>query len=565
MNLNDLKETDAWQLYSQSQSYSRMMNMYTDTDKNFRMFNGDQWAGLKVVGVEKVQLNFIRPIVRYKVGTINQNLWGIHFSSENFENREFLETANKVCKLLDKKANKIWEKDNMDNKIRRISKNAAINDECPCYSFYDKKDKTIINKILSKVDIYYGNENNSDIQSQPYILLKERLPVLNTIMLAEKLGVKKDDLELIIGDQETFEESGEDAKYEKDNMCTVITKLYKKNGKVFYTKSTRYLEIKKETNSGLTLYPITHFLWEEKEGSARGEGEVRNLIPNQLEVNKTLMRRALVTKNTAFPQKVLNTEYITNPDAVNNVGATLRFKGKEVQDVNRVFGIVQPAQMSSDVEKLQRDLIDTSRALAGASDAAGGDIRPDEASGKAILAVQQASQQPLVEQLSGLKNFIEDLARIWLDMLIAYNQDGIKLEEEIINPNTGEKSVRLVDIPGSVIQELRASVKVDITPKSPYDKYAQELSLENLLKAGYFSPQMIGQLKIYAEALPDDSTMPKQSILEIIKKQEEEQRKIAEIQAKSQEMIQNANIFLNQDPEAQQSRISEAQQQMTVY
>lgn len=69
--------------------------------------------------------------------------------------------------------------------------------------------------------------------------------------------------------------------------------------------ATRYLDIIKDENSGLTRYPIAHMLWEDKEGSARGEGEVRNLIANQIEVNKTLMRRALVAKQTAYPQKLL--------------------------------------------------------------------------------------------------------------------------------------------------------------------------------------------------------------------------------------------------------------------
>ncbi len=33
---------------------------------------------------------------------------------------------------------------------------------------------------LNKTDIYFGNENNSDIQSQPYILIKKRMPVSRT-------------------------------------------------------------------------------------------------------------------------------------------------------------------------------------------------------------------------------------------------------------------------------------------------------------------------------------------------------------------------------------------------
>lgn len=561
MDLETLKETDIWQLYSEAQSYARLIGMYSDTDRNFRMYNGNQWEGVKVKDVELVQLNFIKPIVKFKVGTINQNLWAINFSAENFENPEFMPTAVKVCELLNKKAAKIWERNNMDYYIRVLSKIAAINDEAVAYFYYDKKENMPILEVLAKNDIYYGNENDDNIEKQPYIIIKQRMPVINARDLAAKYQVPSDQINLIVGDMETSEESGESAKYEKDDMVTVLTKLYKKDGKLYYSKATRFVELKKETNTLLELYPVAHLPWEPKEGSARGEGEVRNLIPNQLEVNKTLMRRALVTKNTAYPQKAVNVENLQNPDAINKVGGILKFKGKEVSDISKVFSISNPAQMSTDVKQLQQDLIDITRALAGASESATGEVKPDEASGKAILAVQQASQLPLVEQIGTLKNFVESIARIWLNMTITYNQNGMKLEETVTDPTTGQEITQLVDIPASVMQELKASVKVDVTPTSAYDRFAQEVSLENLLKGGWFSPQLIGQLKMYVKALPDNSTMPKQKILEMIKEQEKEQQRIAEINAQSQMMMQQAQTFLGQDPETQKSRLEDAEMQ----
>ena len=175
------------------------------------------------------------------------------------------------------------------------------------------------------------------------------------------------------------------------------------------------------------------------------------------------------------------------------------------------------------------------------------------------MAVQQASQQPMTKQLTGLKMFIEDLARIWLDMWVTYSQDGVKLEEEKTDPTTGEEYVELVDIPSSVLENLKGTAKVDITPKSSYDKYARELTLENFLKAGYFNPQKLGELKVYAKILPDDAIAPKQDILKAIEIEEEEQRKIAQINAQAQIMQQRASQFINGDVEQQASQIADAQ------
>jgi hypothetical protein len=565
MDLEEIKQTDIFTLYDKNVSYCRMMNMYTDTDKNYRFYNGDQWAGVKLKGVEPVQYNFIKPIVKYKIGNINSNLWVANFSSENFENKEFRKTAEKTCEMLNKKASKVWEKDGLDLKIRKVTKDAAINDEGIMYVDYNQEEQTPVNEIIAKNDIYYGNENDSDIQRQPYILIKRRLPVIKVQEMARAEGLSEEKLAYIIGDNDTFEESGESAKLEKDNMCTVITKLYKENGTVHFAKATRYLDIKEDTDSGLTLYPVAHMIWEEKEGSARGEGEVRHHIPNQIEVNKTIMRRLITVKNTAYPQKVINMDKIMNPSAADQVGATLKTRGgMAVDDVSKVFAHIQPAQMSADVEKVQNELISITRELAGAGDIATGDVNPEDASGKAILAVQQAAQQPLVEQLSELKNFIEDLVRIWLDMFIVYSQEGITLEETVTDPQTGEEVTQLVEIPQTVMQELQATVKVDITPKGAFDRYAQELSLENLLKAGYFNVQRLGELKIYVKLLDDDSTMPKAKLEEAIDLMEEEQRKIAMINAQAQLMQQQANQFLNMDADAQAEQMSQAQMQAQI-
>lgn len=557
MDITEIKETDIWALYDKSVSYCRLIGMYGDTDVNYRMYNGDQWYGLKVQGVEKIQYNFIRPVVKYKTGVILSNLYAINYSSENVESKTFRKVAVKICELLNKRAAKIWEHDYMDIKLRQIVKDAAINDEGIMYVRYSDEMGMPTNEVISKNDIYYGNENYPDMQSQPYILIKQRKPVSEVRTAAEYLGVPDKELEHIIGDMDNIEEAGESAKYEKDNMCTVVTKLYKEKGTVHFAQATRYVDLKKDTDTGLTYYPVAHFIWEDKKGSARGEGEVRQLIPNQLETNKTAMRRALTVKNTAYPQKVANTDKIANPSAIGQVGGIIKTKGgSTIEDVGKILSYLNPAQMSSDVEKLQQELITTTRELAGAGEIATGDVNPESASGRAILAVQQASQQPLTEHLQYLKAFIEELARIWLDMLTVYN-DSISLEEETEDPETGEKSVEVVEVQRTTLEELKASVKVDITPKGAFDRYAQEQSMENLLTAGLFNSQRMPELKLYTKTLDDDSVMPKQKLEEVIENWEIEQQKIAAMNAQAMLMQQRAQQFLMQDPDAQASQMAE--------
>ena len=563
MDIQEIKETPIWALYEKGRNYHRLTGIYTDTDRNYRMYNGDQWGKAKLGDVEPVQKNFIKPIVKYKVGVIHDNLYAINYSSQNFENKDFRKEAEKICEMLNKKAARIWEKDKLDFKGRRITKDAAINDEGIIYVNYDVEKQTPLNEIIKKNDIYYGNENDDEIQSQPYILIRKRMPVSNAIEMALDEGLPENKIDMIIGDNDTFEESGEAAKDELDNMVTVITKMYKKDDTVHFSMATRWVTIKDDKDSGLTYYPVAHYNWEEKEGSARGEGEVRFLISNQIEVNRTEVRRVLTVKYQAYPQKIVNIEKIVNPSALNQVGGNIKVKGgMSVDDVSKIVATLPPAQMSPDVKQLQEDLIQVTRDLAGAGDIATGQVNPEDASGRAILAVEQASKAPMTEQKESYKNFIEDLAKIWLDMIIVYSQDGIKLEEEVTDPMTGEVTTQLVDVPQTALQELQAVVKVDVTPKGAFDKFAQESSIENMYVQGMFNVQRIAELKTYVKLLDDDSVMPKHKLEEAIEIIEEEQAKIAAIQAQAQIMQQRASMFLSEDPEAQASMVAEAQQQI---
>lgn len=562
MDVVEIRETPIWRLYEIGENYHRRVGIYVDTDKNYRMYNGNQWEGAKLGGVEAVQKNFIKPIVKYKCSVIHDNLYAINFSSQNYENRAFRKAAEQYCEMLNRYAANVWERDKMDFKGRRITKDAAINDEGILYVNWDEEKKVPVNEIVDKNDIYYGNENDDDIQAQPYILIRKRMPVVNAVELALSLGMGEDKTEFIIGDNGTFEQAGEAAKEEVDDMVTIVYKFYKQNGTVHFSVATRWVDITEDNDTGLSLYPIAHFNWEERKGSARGEGEVRYLIPNQIEVNRTEVRRVLTVKDQAFPMKVANIQKIANPQDLNTVGGIIKTREGTVDDVRNILGTIPPAQMSPDVVQLQTDLIQTSRDLAGAGDTATGQVDPESASGRAILAVQQASRAPMTEQKESYKNFIEDVARIWLEYLIVYSVDGINMEQETTDPQTGEEMIVLATVPQSALRQLQATVRIDVTPKGVYDKFAQEQTLENLFVKGMFSVERLPEFEAYVEALDDDSVAPKQKLEGILQRMKEQQKRIAMIQANAQIMQQRAQQFLMGDIDGQAQQIADAQTQL---
>jgi hypothetical protein len=531
----ELKETDIWGLYETHLLFMNRKGYFTKTDRNFRFFNGDQWEGVVLKKTEPIQVNFIKPIVKYKVGVVTSTDYALIYNSENYDNEEFRDVAKKASELVTKKAQKVWEINKIDTKLKKCVKKSAINGEALAYFYWNSKKEVPIMELKSKVDVMYGNENDDDIQEQPYILLKKRATLSQAREYAKNKGVKEEDIDAIHADNFTQNESGNDSKEEVTDMVTIVTMLYKKNGTIHYSEAMKFVDIEKDADTGLTYYPIAHLNWEDCEGNARGIGEVEQYIDTQIEVNKTATRRAFIGKMISYPHTVINKNKIDNPQDLNKVGSTIYVNDSSADDVSKFFKITTPGQISPDIANLQNELIRTCRELAGAGDIATGQIKPDEASGKAILAVQRASEQPLDEQSSSAKQFIEDIGLIIFDMLKTYSESLVVIDENT-DPVSGDVNEDVLEIPKSVLEALQISIKIDVTPKSAYDKYAQEVSLENLAKSELFLPQNQQLLEDYVSLLDEFSTMPKAKLLELLKRRKKRTQAIEEMSSQAEQM-----------------------------
>lgn len=555
--LTELKETSVWSLYERGRNYHRRVGIYEDTDRNYNFYIGNQWEGANLGGVAPVTFNIIKPIVRQKRSVIHDNLYVINYSSQNYESPSFRRDAERLCGILNGYASKAWEYNKMDWMGMKITKDAAINDEGIMFVDFDKKMMLPICEVVKKNDVYYGNENEEIIENQPYILIRKRLDVLQAIDFALSKGIGKDKLDLIVGDNDNFEESGEAAKDELDEMVTIVYKLYKENGTVHCSIATRWVDITKDIDLKLSIYPVAHFCWEELEGSARGCGEVRHTIPNQIEINKLLTRRVWTVKDQAYPIRVANANKIKNVNDLNKVGAVIKTYDQSVQDVKSLVSTIQPAQMSPDVKQLEDDLVQLSRELAGSGDVLSS-VNPEQASGRAIIAIQQQIDAPITEQKIGYTNFLEDLAKIWLEYLIVHSESGVNLEEKVTDAS-GQETVQMITVPQDALIRVKASAKIDISPNSPFDKYALETILENLLTNGFFNIEKLPELETYVKALPNDARAPKLVLEGIIEDLKKQQAQIAQIEARTQIMMQNAEQFVNDDLQGQQEQFANAQ------
>lgn len=478
--------TEIWKLYQLGEDHHNTASMYTKTDKSHKFFEGDQWDGLQSGGEVLPMFNFIQPTCEYKIAMVAMKSMRMVYT--NIPNAE----------ILNEMASTLWEVSAMDKRMWEIVKEGCIAGDAWVY-FYDKMYHS---QLIDNINIYLSDEQQRDVQLQRYILIYERRPVADVKKDAKDNGVSDDDIELILPDDETENQSGDAAnevKPDGDGKCSCLLYMRKNDsGDVCFTRATKHVVYQPEQIvEGMKRYPVASYVWLPRKGSARGRGEVEGLIPNQIECNRLLARRSLSAKVCAFPKPVYSSA-LANAQDIDRVGVALKVNGS-VERVRDAFAYIQPASMSQDAHLLQTELIQTTQQMASTGDAALGNVNPERASGAAIVAARDQAAIPLNEQSAMFRQFIEDVARIWLDMLCAYHPQGLP---------DGKGGV--IDI--MTLRVSEPEVKVDAEAIDPISRLGREQVMRMDMEAGRIT------LEEFVEALPEDAVTPKGAYKEMLEK-----------------------------------------------
>lgn len=500
--------TKIWMMYQKCKDYLDKQKIVRKTERNWNFYIGNQWVGCNTGGEELPVINFISPIVRYKTAIVYQNSMTAKYS--DIENKPDLQP---IYEILNQNFAKNWEKSKMDSKTWDIIKGAAIQGDS--YVFWEDERTDMPPKILPNTAVLLGDENITELQAQPFIIIRERLSVVDVREKAKQNGIPKKDIELIVGDSDANANNGVFMnQYEVSNKVTSLLYMTKENGIVKIARSTAQcvyepLHAIEGDVTGLHSYPICSMIWEPVPYNARGVSEVAQLIPNQLEVNKTAARRAITIKLCAFPRIAYDSSTVQNPEDLDTVGKPIEVSGGGAQSISQQVAYLNATNISSDAKYFQDDLLQMTKDLAGASDYAMGNVNPEQASGQAIIAVRDSAQVPLNENVARYKQFVEDVALLWFDMWVAYNPNGI----EVTTTNENGENVQNL-ISQEQLQELKPTVRIDVSQDNQWTKLSEQQWLDNM-----FDRQQLS-IEEYAELAPDNGTVPKGKLRAVLAKRE---------------------------------------------
>ncbi|MBR6562650.1 MAG: hypothetical protein IKK70_01780 [Clostridia bacterium] len=486
--------TEEWELYEKGKEYNHSINLYRNVDTCERFYRGDQWAGIDSGGLPTPVFNIFKRIIGYFTSSIMQTPVKLRFSFQSptvgrvMSKAEASDASEKLNAITEMR----WEKNRMNDLLAKALTDAAVTGDAVCYTYWDSDVRTgqpfvgdFKSVLIDNTNVFFGDPNSKNVQKQPYILLSQRETVQDLIRQAKANGMGRETIERILPDNDVDTQSGEMSKIELENTkCISLIKLWRdESGRILYRKSVKNAVIKDVTDTRLTRYPIAFFNWSEVKNSWHGCAVATGMIENQIFINKSYAMVMKHMMDTAFSKVVYDSTLLDGWS--DRVGEAIAVNGP----VENVAKVLSPGVMQSGMLEVISMAIANTKEFLGATDAALGDVAPNNTS--AILALQNASAVPLENVKRNMYQFVEDIGLIWLDFMFRYYGDDRLVEVQ------GEDGSDYVSFSLSKYENAMFGCKVDVGASSYWSEISALNTLDSLLKLGKISTVQ------YLERIPD--------------------------------------------------------------
>lgn len=482
--------------FSTGQQYKEAIGLYENYARNEDFYVGNQWRGVDAEDMDKPVINFLKRVVSMRIAKVGSEDWTVRFQAFNSDE----ETEN-VSVMLSDQVDQVIERVGLKAMARIAQRNECVDGDACVYFDFDPDAESGMNvpgmvtaELLENINVYFGNRYSRDVQSQPYIILQKRMFLDDVRDEARENGMSESDVLSIKSDSD-------DHQMEQDSpsdLVTVLIKLWKEDGTVHCMKVVNDMVLRKEWDTGYKLYPIAWTSWEIVKSSYHGQAMLTGLLPNQIAMNKAWAGTIYQILKSGFAQPVVDRTRI--PDWDGSLGQMIEAKGP-VTNVRDAVMYLEPAAVPVSVINAMDSLMSVTRDCMGASDATMGNVRPDNAS--AIIALQQADEQPLELAKQSYHDFVEKMCRIIADIIRArYGKRQVMMRQTSVNKMGQDTSdPMLTEFDFSTLDELQMTMRVDVGASSLYSEQLQVQTLSNLLTSGILDDP--AKLAVFLQAMPE--------------------------------------------------------------
>ncbi len=508
-----------WAEYEKGISFKQQLDLFDTVRVNEDFYVGKQWEGVQSNGLPTPVFNYIKRIILYLVASSATD--NLKMNASPLSAREQgEEDAERLCRVVNAQFEALFERNRMGALIRRFMRAAAVDGDACLYAWFDPDAETgqaargaIRTELLENTRVIFGNPNSRDVQGQPYLIISRRERLED---VRREVGEHGGDGEQVRADPD---EAGDRFDALTDGKTTTLLKLWKdpETGTVWAVKTVRDAVVRRAWDTGQTLYPLVWMSWDRVPNCYHGQAAVTGLIPNQIFVNKMFAMTMISLMTTAYPKVIYDKTRIARWDSGVGKAIGVNLGSGSIGDVAKT---IDPAVISPQVSQFIELAISLTKEFMGATDAALGNVRPDNTS--AILALQKASQVPMELTRQDLYQCIEDLGCVWLDLMQAYYGQRY-MELPLTGPEkqaaaalglpAEETALQLFDFGG--LDQAALSLKLDVGGSAYWSEISQMNTLDNLLTQGCIS------VVDYLERVPQGYISNQQELIETLKEREQ--------------------------------------------
>lgn len=535
-----------WNDWQKGLEYQKKLRLKETCEQCIDFFEGRQWpqATERTKNMPRPVINLIEYIVNGKKANILSSKISVVYKPLIYSQEES-KLATEGASSFTSFANHIRKEIKQEDLDNQAILDGLIKGPYIFHYFWDKEKKTGMAKfdgglngqIIDCLSIVFANPKQKDEQKQKWIIIQSRENVETLKSIAKKNGITKTELELITADDDT-EKNYNAEEQDGEEYATVLTRYFRKNGEVYYTKSTQSmiiqeetpltpdaqkikLELDEETNKTnedkeqvdidkpentkfkMTLYPIVVDSYKEREKSIYGRGEVEQIIPAQRSINFNYAMMQMASQNMGWPKVLMRPRALQGKTITNTPGEIITDYSPNFDGIR----YMSPPTFSSMPLTIADKLIEGTRMVTGATEVANGEVLGKNMSGSAIVALQTQAKVPIEDMQKRFWRAHEKIARIWEQFFKAYYRFDVPYSVE------SENGQEVNSFNGSIYQNMDFETTIDVGPGSAYSESLSINLVEQALQRGDIN------FDDYIDLYPETAMPFKAKLKEIRKKQ----------------------------------------------
>lgn len=505
----------AWKLYEKGKDFNDRINLDETVKSNENFFIGKQWEGVQANGLPQPVFNILKRVTGFIVASMTTD--NLKANVTPLANTPKTGDLVEPARIVNEECDALMEINRIPALVREFCRNAAVDGDGCIFTYWDPNVDcgggirgAVKSEVVENTRVFFGNPNDRDVQSQPWIIIASR----EAVRTVKKRAKENKSKNWQVIQPDTEDANAVDSAKFTDDKVTVLLTLWRseEDGTIWAYESVKDCEVRKPWSLGIRLYPIVWLNWDFITDCYHGQAMITGLIPNQIFINKAWAMSMLSIMRNAWPKVVYDKTRVARWD--NRVGGAIGINGG---DVNSVAKIIDPAAIDPQIAQFINLAVSMTEESLGATQAALGEGKAYNTS--AILSLQKAAATPTEMNKQNLYAAVEDLFRIYIEFMAEYygvrevdteKPDKIAQAEQfaMLEP---QESITL-DFDFSMLKEMPMALKLDVGASSYYSEIAAMQTLDGAVQQGLITPQQ------YFERLPDSYFPKRLALIEELKR-----------------------------------------------